>query len=316
MSSSSLFIGADVASSHIDVCIHGHSKVLRLPNLQPRIDQWLAGLPPGAHLAMESTGKYHRLLAQRAAAAGLCVYVLNPRDVRAYANGLGQRGKTDRLDAQVLARYVEREHTELRRWQPVAEPVQQLQQLLGRRAAVVNKQQALRMSLGDIPQLAPALKKAEAALAALLRSIDALVNKALRGVPSWQSAVASISSVPGIGALNTAALLSVFERLQQPSADAVVAFVGLDLRPRDSGNSTGRRRMSKRGSPEVRRLLFNAARSAARTQVWRPYYERELSKGLSPTEAAVALARRLLRTAFSLFKSGKTFDPSVLALRA
>lgn len=314
MSTELLFIGVDVASQHLDICVHGHSAVRRLANTQAAIDPWLATLPAGAHLAMESTGRYHQLLAERAHAAGLRVYVLNPRDVRAYANGLGQRGKTDRLDAQVLARYVAREHAELRAWQPLPEHIQQIQQLLCRRAGAVQKHQALRMSLGDVPQLASALEAVDNAFAAVLKSIDALLNKALKAVPQLQGALRSLLSVPGIGSLNAAALLSVFERLQRSSADAAIALLGMDLRPRESGSSSGKRRMSKRGQPEFRRLLFNAARSAARTTTWRPYYERELAKGLSATEATNALARRLVRTAFSLFKSGQAFDAAKLAL--
>lgn len=314
MSTESSFIGIDVASAHLDVCVQGHSAVRRLANTQTSIDTWLATLPAASLLAMESTGRYHQLLAERAHAAGLRVYVLNPRDVRAYANGLGQRGKTDRLDAQVLARYIAREHAELRPWHPLPEPVQQLQQLLSRRAVVVQQQQALHMSLGDLPQLAAQLKTLNSAMAATLKSIDALLHQVLKANPQWHSTVKSVISVPGIGPLNAAALLSVFQRLHSRSADAVIAFLGMDLRPRDSGNSRGKRRMSKRGPPEFRRLLFNGARSASRTPAWRPYYERELAKGLSPVEATNALARRLVRTAFSLFKSGQTFDATQLAL--
>jgi transposase len=314
MSTESFFIGVDVASAHLDICRHGHSAVRRLPNTLASIDSWLATLPAATQLAMESTGRYHQLLAQRAHAAGLRVYVLNPRDVRAYANGLGQRGKTDRLDAQVLARYIAHEHAELRAWQPLPEHVQQLQELLCRRAGVVKQQQALRMSLADLPQLAPALRALDSAMVAVLKSIDTLLGKALKAAPHLQGALRSVLSVPGIGPLNAAALLSVFERLSSRGADAVIAFLGMDLRPRDSGNSTGKRRMTKRGQPEFRRLLFNGARSASRTNAWRPYYERELAKGLSPTQATNALARRLVRVAFALFKSGQAFDTALLAI--
>lgn len=315
MNSSPSFIGVDVASKHLDVCVHGTSGVTRISNTSAAIDAWLRSVPALACVGMESTGRYHRLLAQRCAAAGTVVYVLNPRDVRAYANGMGQRGKTDRLDAQVLARYVAHEHDELRAWQPMPEHIEQVQQLLCRRAEVVQKQQALVMSLSDVPQLASALEQTQLAFKALLASIDALLGKALKAVPGYKASVQSLLSVPGIGALNAAALLSVFERLRHRSADAVIAFLGMDLQPRDSGHSTGQRRMSKRGQPEFRRLLFNAARSGARTSVWRPYYERELAKGLSPIEATNILARRLVRLAFSLFKSGQTFDPTKLGLK-
>lgn len=170
-------------------------------------------------------------------------------------------------------------------WRPVSQPLQQLQ--------------ALRMSLADLPVLGKVL------LAGVLKRDKYLADK-----------VSSVTSLPGIGLLNSAALLSVFGRLKYASADAVIAFLGMDMRPRDSGSSMGVRHVSKRGQPEFRRLLFNAARSAARTKTWQAYYQRELDKGLAPVQAANGLARRLMRVAFSLFDSGATFDPSKLSLKS
>ena len=83
---------------------------------------------------MESTGRYHERLARLAHAAGLLVYVLDPRAVRQYARGLGQRGKTGRLDAQVLAHLLEREHGRLRPWQPPSPEHELLKDLLRQRA--------------------------------------------------------------------------------------------------------------------------------------------------------------------------------------
>jgi len=77
-----------------------------------------ATLPEAIHLGVESTGDYHRLLAERAHARGITVYVLNPHDVHHYARALGRRAKTDRVDAALLARYLAQEHAGLHPWQP------------------------------------------------------------------------------------------------------------------------------------------------------------------------------------------------------
>ena len=140
--------------------------------------------------------------------------------------------------------------------------------------------------------------------------MDRAIAKAGQRIEGSAQALRSITSVPGLGALNGAALLSLFTRLKCASADAVVAFTGLDPRPMDSGNKRGVRRLSKRGPAELRRLLFNGARAACRAACWRDVYERELAKGLPRTAALVVLARKLVRVAFSLFKSQTTFDPN------
>lgn len=94
--------------------------------------------------------------------------------------------------------------------------------------------------------------------------------------------------------------------------DAFVAFTGLDPRPDDSGQHRGKRRLSKRGPSELRRLLFLAALSAAKTKAWHPLYERYREKGLSSTAVLVILARRIARTAWSMYTYKTEFDPARL----
>jgi transposase len=303
--------GADVASDHLDIAVHdSKAGVKRIANERRAILQWLKHLPRGSRLAMEATGRYHLLLARLAHEHGLQVYVLNPRDVSHYARGVGQRGKTDRLDAQVIARYVANEHAQLRCWQPAPPQLAELDSLLRRRAALVRHQGALRQSMGDDPLTSKLLPQVMAPIDKVLRALDKAIAKATQRIEGSKQALCSITSVPGLGALNGAALLSLFTRLADARADAVVAFTGLDPRPMDSGNKRGVRKLSKRGPAELRRLLYNAASSASRTAAWCGIYERELAKGLPRTAALVALARKLVRVAFSLFKSQTTFDPN------
>ncbi|WP_029921539.1 IS110 family transposase, partial [Nevskia soli] len=96
------------------------------------------------------------------------------------------------------------------------------------------------------------------------------------------------------------------------NADAFVAYTGLDPRPMDSGQKSGRRRLSKRGPAELRRLLYNAAMSAAKTKTWRPFYQRQRAKGLSTTAALVILARKIARIAWSIHRHHTSFNPQVL----
>jgi transposase len=96
------------------------------------------------------------------------------------------------------------------------------------------------------------------------------------------------------------------------SADAFVAFTGLDPRPDDSGQHRGKRRLSKRGPAELRRLLYVAAMSAKKTKAWKPLFEHYRAKGLSSTAALVILARRIARTAWSMYTYKTDFDPARL----
>lgn len=109
-----LDLGGDVDSRYIVIACAAHTFApQRIANERHAILAWLRGVPRGSRFGLESTGGYHELLADLAHAAGLQVFVLNPRNLRRYAQSIGQRGKTDRIDAEMIARYVAREHEEL-----------------------------------------------------------------------------------------------------------------------------------------------------------------------------------------------------------
>jgi len=309
-----LHIGVDVGSQHLDAAIDGEARVVRLANADAAINRWLRKLPPGSRLGMESTGRYHQRLAQLAHAAGMVVYVLDPRAVHHYARGMGQRGKTDRLDAQVLARFIEREHAGLRAWQPPSAQAELLKELIRQRASLTKAKAALHQ--GQQPaaiamvDLAPLFKQFDASL----RALDRQILAAAHALPEGQVGLDLIMSVPGIGLLTGASLLRVFQRLATRGSDAVIAFLGMDPRPAESGKHVGVRKLSKHGDAYARKLLFNAAMSAVRTSgVWRTLYERERAKGLPSTAALVIVGRKLVRVAFALFKSKATYDESKIA---
>lgn len=306
--------GVDVACKHLDAAAYARDGVLRFDNTDAAIARWLRSVPAGSVIAMESTGRYHERLAQAAHAKGFVVHVLNPREVRHYAKALGMRGKTDRLDAQVLARYAAHEHAQLRAWTPASPEMRRLDDLVRRRGALTKHMSAIKQSTADCEPLRATMTALFEQFDKAIDVLDGQIAQAAADLNLDSEAFEHITSVPGIGLLSGSVLLGLFQRLAQRSADAVIAFLGMDPRPMDSGQKIGRRRLSKQGPAEWRRLLFNAAKSASRTKVWKPYYERERAKGLSATAAFNVLARKLVRVAFGLFKSASHFDASKLAL--
>lgn len=305
--------GVDVASQHLDIAAHGQPGVLRIGNTDAAIAKWLRTLPAGSTVALESTGRYHERLALAAHAKGLVVYLLNPRDVRHYARAMGMRGKTDRLDAQILARYAQREASELRAWTPPSAEVRRLDELVRRRGTMVKHLAAIKQSAADCAEMRDSVAPLLGEFDKVIDALDTQIAQAAADLSLDSEDFEHITSVPGIGLLSGSVLLGLFQRLADRGADAVIAFLGFDPRPMDSGQKVGQRRLSKRGPAEWRRLLFNAAMSASRTKAWKPHYEHERAKGLSRTAALVVLARKLVRVAFGLFKSHSHFDPSKLA---
>ena len=90
----------------------------------------------------------------------------------------------------------------------------------------------------------------------------------------------------------------------------------MDPRPKDSGNKVGKRRLTKQGNAEDRRLIYLAAQSAAKTKIFNPIYLALRAKGFATTEAIVIIARKLLRIAFAVWTTNQPFDPTKIRFQA
>ena len=304
-------LGADVDSRYVWVARAGCPlPPQRIDNTRPAIRTWLRNVPQGSRLAMESTGVYHELLAELAHKAGLQVFVINPRDLRRYSEAIGGRAKTDRVDAAVIARYIDREHAALHPYVISTAEQRSLSRLIRRRAKLVQIKGSLAQSLRGLRGVRHELEQLTERIDRLIARLELLMRQTLQRMPSARAAAEHIATIPGFGDLTSTCLAHSFTRLPYSTSDAVVAASGLDPRAEDSGRKRGRRRLSKRGPSEQRRLIFNCARAAARTTVWKPYYQAQLAKGLSATAATVILGRKMLRVAFALCKTQRPFDPT------
>jgi transposase len=307
-------VGVDVAKQDVVAADAGASFDPRtIANRRSELRAWLKTLPPGSRIAVEATGGYHVLLADLAHDLGLTVYVLNPKDVRHYAKGLGRRGKTDRVDAQVIARYLAKEYDALHPYVPPTPQQRQLDQLLRRRAHLVTLRTALRASAADMTVARAEIAAAVASLERLIDKLDQHRDRLMAACPIRKESYRRMQTIVSVGPVVGAGLAQILQRIPFKNADAFVAYTGLDPRPADSGKKIGRRRLSKRGPSELRRLLFNAAMSAARTKVWNPFYQRYRAAGLSSTAALVALARKIARVAWSLNRYQTDFNPALIA---
>jgi len=308
-----LNIGVDVAKDAVVVgCDEQVFAAHSIPNQRTALTAWLASLPSGSRIGMEATGCYHELLADLAYRSGHTVFVLNPKDTRHYAQAVGLRAKTDRVDALLIARLIAHEHARLHPYLPATREQRQLGRLLRRRAQLVKLKGALRQSMKGMAGLArdtsALVKRMDDLIAKLEQRMDALIA----AMPEAREDRHRLETIDGVGAVVSVALIEPLTRLPFRSADAFVAFSGLDPRPRDSGRKVGKRRLSKRGPAELRRLLFNAAMAAARTRVWKPIYEHYRARGLPTTAALVVIARKIARIAWSIHRYHTSFDPERL----
>ena len=261
---------------------------------------------------MESTGRYHLLLAQLALQAGLNVYVLNARDVFFYAKALGARAKSDALDCVVIRRYVQEHVQSLHPWQPGTAAQQQLHLLLTRRAQVSAHQAAVKQTLKEVDLPGPQIGLLMESFKALLQAIDGQVADLIASDDAMHQGCQRLLSITGIGPQTSALLTELLSRLHFANSDALVAYSGLDPRANDSGTKRGRRRLSKRGPALLRRQMYLAAFAASHSKALKPLYAHIRAKGFSTTESMVILGRKLLRVAFAVWRGNTVFDPERL----
>ena len=300
--------GVDVAKAELMIGYAESEALLHIANTPQGIAAWLAQLAPGNWVAMEASGHYHQMLAHMAHAAGMVVYVLNPQLIKHYGRAVGNRGKTDRLDAQLIARYVLREHSKLRTWAPPAPGAEALSRLLVRRQALVNARQMLAQSLSGLAELKAPRQALMASFKRMLTQVELLIRIEIARVPAMAALHRRLIGIVGIGTIVAAQLVASLTALRFTRADSFIAYTGLDPRPDDSGQRRGRRRLSKRGHGLLRCLLYNAGMAAARSKLFKPTYLQLRDRGLQSTEAIVILARKLARIAFALYQSGQPFE--------
>lgn len=304
--------GVDVAKEELVVATHGSTQVQVIANELAALDTWLASVPRGTIVAMESTGIYHQLLAQRAHAAGMKVYVLNARDVHFYAKALGARGKTDRVDAALIARYAAEHSAKLHEWQPGDGVQKQVEELLARRATLVTKRESVRQTFKGNVDLAGELQQLDQSFEQILEAIDAKVDALIAADSALAMGRKRIAGVTGFGPQGSALLAVLFARIAFANSDAVVAYSGLDPRPNDSGKKRGARKLSKRGPAHLRRQLYLSGFAASHSKALKPLYQALRARGFATTEAFVILGRKLLRAAFAVWKTGQQWDPAKL----
>jgi transposase len=188
------------------------------------------------------------------------------------------------------------------------EATQRVQQLLRRRATLVRAAVTVRQSLSDLPGFKREVRTLLARFDRLAQQIQAQILEKLKA-SDWIDDHRRCQGIEGVGPLSAAALCATFHRGAFTSADAFIAYLGLDVCVRQSGTQNARGTLSKKGDPEVRRLLHNAAMAASRSATWKPFYQACIARGFSCTQALVALARKIARVAFSLMKTSTQYQP-------
>ena len=307
--------GIDVGKNSLVVALD-EGRGRRVANTPAGIEalrQWL-GARGVTRVVCEPTGGYERAVVQAVQADGVPVLVAHPTRVRAFARAAGTEAKTDRLDAQVLARY----GTVM---PPAAAPPPDpardaLRDLLGRRQQLVEDRvrDLNRLDKGLTPPREQSVRRHLGWLEQEIPGLEAQVQAALAASPRLTQQVQLYRSVHGVGDLTATILTAYLPELGHASGKALTALVGLAPWARDSGRQRGYRAI-RGGRGPVRRALYLAALAAVRHDgSLGRFYRRLRQRGKPGKVALVAVMRKLLLQLNAVARRGtpwtEDFTPS------
>ena len=289
-------VGIDVSKDHLDIAIRPSGEAFTVERNAAGVEQLaerLRMLSPHV-VALEATGGFETIAAATLAAAGLPVVIVNPAQVRAFAKAIGQRAKTDPIDAGVIAHFADATRPQVR---PLPdEATRLLADLVARRRQIVEmigaeRQREKRITVAHLRNsIARLVKVLEKELAGLNTDIDDVV----RGSPVWRETEDLLTSVPGVGPVIASTLIAELPELGRCDRREIAALAGLAPFTRQSGQWRGKSFIGG-GREAVRTALFMGAMVAMRhNPVLKAFFDRLVAAGKPKMIALVAVARKLL----------------------
>lgn len=290
-------VGIDVSKARLDVHVHPAGESFALGNDEAGVAalvERLSRLDGLVGVGIEASGRYERLAVAELAAAGLPIVVLNPAQVRSYAQAIGQRAKTDPIDARLIGLFMQAVQPDLR---PLADAqTQELAALMARRRQIVGMlaaERARRQQAAPGP-VRTSMARIVTALEDDLKDLDRHIDTTVRGTPIWRDKENLLASVPGIGKTIARTLLAELPELGTLTPKQAAALVGLAPYTRQSGKWRGRSFIGG-GRTAVRTALFMGALVAARfNPTLKAFRDRLVAAGKPKLVALIATARKLI----------------------
>jgi transposase len=290
-----------------------HKSCANTPSGFAELAAWLQRQQvPRVHATLEATGTYGEALATWLHDAGHVVSVVNPSVVHAYARTQLARSKTDRIDAELIARYTASHQPAP--WTPPAVEIRQLQALVRRLDALqgMRTQELNRLAAGvTIADVRASIETVIASLDAQIAHVHHLIRDHLDRHPGLRAQRELLTTIPGIGEATAAVLIAELCDKRYASARQAAAFAGLVPRLVESGTLRGRSRLSKIGPGRLRKALYMPAMTALR---WNPTIRavraRLAAAGKPPMVIIGAAMRKLIHIAYGVLKSGRAYEPT------
>ena len=307
-----IYVGIDVSKDRLDIHVLPSGQAFAVARdgkgLSELIEHLVAMRPQ--LIAVEATGGFETIVAAAIAGAHLPLAVVNPAQVRHFAQAIGKRAKTDPIDAAVIARFAEAVKPEPRELPD--EAARLLSELVGRRVQVIEMLVAERQreKRASAVRVRKSLARHIAALEKELPEIDRDIDTMVRGSPVWREKEDLLISFPGVAHRIARSILADLPELGRLTRREIASLVGVAPFTRQSGRWKGKS-MIAGGRPFVRAAVFMAALSAIRCNpVLRQFYRHLIAHGKPKMVALIAVARKLLTTLNAMLRDKRPWQPA------
>ena len=302
-----IVVGIDVSKDKLDIAVRPSGEVFSTSRDAAGLDAVIARLAPlsPAAVAVEATGGFETVVVASLASAGLPVVVVNPAQVRAFAQALGKRAKTDPIDAMVIAHFAEATKPEIRSLPD--EAARLLSDLVARRRQIIQMIVAERQRQKRLVEkhLQKSIARLLKALQKELSALDQSIDDAVRGSPAWREKEDLLASVPGVGPVIARTLIAELPELGRLGRKEIAALAGLAPWTRQSGAWRGKSFIGG-GRSSVRAALFMGALVAAHhNPALKAFRQRLIDAGKPKLVAIIAVARKLLTILNAVLRDSK-----------
>jgi len=322
-------VGIDVSKDTIDVSFSNLTADFRTVAVSTRkfsnaekgfkqLQDWVNGKKEpdtAVHFTMEATGVYYESLAYFLHERENCfVHVVLPNKARKYAQSLGLKSKTDRMDARVLSQMgLERE---LRQWLPVSPSLLGLRQLARERDALTraktnasNQMHAYKHQGKPNKDSVARSEKHISFLNAQIKQIEKDIKAFVDKDKELKRKMEYLLSIPGVGMVTATTIVAEtngFAAIE--SIKQLTSYAGLDVKISESGNWKGKSKISKQGNSHIRKAVYMPALSKIRKdKQTKQFYERLKEKKGAGMVAVIAVARKLLGLMYALWKKEEMY---------
>lgn len=314
----SVYVGIDVSKDKLDIALLPSGTTWVENNDPEGIGRLVERLreEKASCVVMEASGGYETLAAAELTLAEIPTAVVNARQARDFAKGIGVLAKTDRIDAEVLARLGQAANPRL--FTLESEAQRRLKELMKRR------HQLVAMMASERNRLSRAHKSVKMDIEAHLRylekrlqTLDKDLDQEIRKNPVWSKLAEHFSKVPGVGRITMLSLFAVLPELGRMDRKKIAALAGLAPFNRDSGTSVKGKRSCWAGRVQARNTLYMAILSAIRfNPVIRDHYNQLVNRGKPKKVAMVACMRKLLTHLNAMARDGGHWKYAPQALAA